>query len=616
MVTWLGEITADNVSTVGKKASKLGELLQHDFNIPRGFVVERGVFEQFLDENRIRKDIERELQKARVDDPSSLRSASNNIFNLIKQTDLNDEQEDKIIEAYEKINLSEKVRDAGNKAVELIGGQRETDFVAVRSSSTHTSPTGLHKTKVGVVGKETLIESIKDVWASLYSPEAIYYRKKKGVNPSMAVLIQRMVDADVSASVFTQDPLNGNDIAIAEASYGLGTAIGEGSIVTDTYRVDRNTGRLEGSDIVEKNWKITKEPTTGETAKKRVPQNDRDEKSLSSDQLSDIVQTAVDIEERTGHPIKADFSIGRNKLYVIDVAKETTSQSKGSNEQREPLVRGIATSTGSGTGEADVIYDTYDIDNTEGNVIVALEASTDLLTGIEGIRAIVTDKGSLSSNMSRLAREFNIPMIVGCQTATDILTTGETITADCNSGMVLPGEVTVEEEPARDVDPSHTAPQAETVPATGGITGTRILTLDQTRSEADGTVSLHSGTMTDSNATVQGGLEGEPLVIDEYATLLRLEDIVEGADHLLLDVEALQDREAEAVHRAIERVIEETPETTSCSLILRRPEQQILDKAVETGVHAIVVPPEDFNEFQNRMERAERSFILNKLRDI
>ena len=53
------------------------------------------------------------------------------------------------------------------------------------------------------------------------------------------------------------------------------------------------------------------------------------------------------------------------------------------------------------------------------------------------ISGIITDRGGVVCHAAILAREFDIPCIVGCQTATTTITDGEQIRLDAISGIVV-----------------------------------------------------------------------------------------------------------------------------------------------------------------------------------
>ena len=121
--------------------------------------------------------------------------------------------------------------------------------VAVRSSATaedlpEAAFAGQQETFLGVSGEAALLDAVRRCWASLWSDRAISYREQHGlaqVPVKLAVVVQRMVAADVAGVMFTANPVTGaRDETIVEASAGLGEAL-VGGLVTPDHVVLRNT---------------------------------------------------------------------------------------------------------------------------------------------------------------------------------------------------------------------------------------------------------------------------------------------------------------------------------------------------------------------------------------
>jgi rifampicin phosphotransferase len=128
-------------------------------------------------------------------------------------------------------------------AYERLGGGP----VAVRSSATaedmpDASFAGQQDTFLSVAGAEQLLEAIPACWASLHSDRARAYREAVGVPQDtvrMAVVVQRMVDAEVAGVLFTANPITGSrSEAVVDAAPGLGTAVVEGATAADHYVLD------------------------------------------------------------------------------------------------------------------------------------------------------------------------------------------------------------------------------------------------------------------------------------------------------------------------------------------------------------------------------------------
>ncbi len=174
--------------------------------------------------------------------------------------------------------------------------------MAVRSSATaedleYASFAGQHDTFLNV-GEKDLIRSIKKCWASFFNLRAIIYRKHNGIlnsNSGVAVLIQRMVDADFAGVIFTRDPIGKKNIYM-EAVEGLGEKLVSGEVTPSSYMVDR-----EGFDILEE-----REPI------------------LSKSHVKELAKTALKIEAAYGKPQDIEFAIKDGKIFILQSRPITT----------------------------------------------------------------------------------------------------------------------------------------------------------------------------------------------------------------------------------------------------------------------------------------------------
>jgi pyruvate,water dikinase len=93
------------------------------------------------------------------------------------------------------------------------------------------------------VAPAEVADKVAAVWRSGFSVRLLAYRREHGLSllpEPPAVLIQRMVKADVAGVAFAADPISGRrNIAVISAVNGLGTALVAGECDADTYHVNR-----------------------------------------------------------------------------------------------------------------------------------------------------------------------------------------------------------------------------------------------------------------------------------------------------------------------------------------------------------------------------------------
>jgi len=141
---------------------------------------------------------------------------------------------------FELAPVSQTLRDALHIAYGWIGAPP----VAVRSSATaedlpDMSFAGQQDTYLNIIGADALTDSVIACWSSLWTARAIGYRARNEIpqeDVSLAVVVQKMVEAEVSGVMFTANPLSGKrDEIVIDATFGLGEALVSGLVEPDNY---------------------------------------------------------------------------------------------------------------------------------------------------------------------------------------------------------------------------------------------------------------------------------------------------------------------------------------------------------------------------------------------
>jgi pyruvate,water dikinase len=203
--------------------------------------------------------------------------------------------------------------------------------VAVRSSAVDedgrlASFAGQHETYLNVAGVEAVAEAVVHCWASALAPRALAYRQAQGLTTAcgqMAVLVQHLVPADVSAIVFSANPLTGSrDEAVITASWGLGESIVGGSVTPDTYVTRKAGPALLFRQIAAKARMTVLVP--GSTREVDVPRFLRRQPALTDAQVGEMAQLAVALEETMGWPVDLECAYHDGALYLLQCRPITT----------------------------------------------------------------------------------------------------------------------------------------------------------------------------------------------------------------------------------------------------------------------------------------------------
>ncbi|GAP15887.1 phosphoenolpyruvate synthase/pyruvate phosphate dikinase [Longilinea arvoryzae] len=233
------EIHSDNEKTnpgdwlavAGGKGSNLIRLAQAGLPVPGGFILSTQAYRAFIAANDLETRILAALPEG-AEEMETLEAASASIRALFADGQIPAETANGIRAAY---------RSLGGPAV------------AVRSSATaedlpELSFAGQQDTYLNVIGEAALLDAVVKCWASLWTARAIGYRMRNHVpqeGMALAVVVQRMVPAEVSGVLFTANPLSGlRSETVIDATFGLGEGIVSGQVEPDHFGVDTQFGRV------------------------------------------------------------------------------------------------------------------------------------------------------------------------------------------------------------------------------------------------------------------------------------------------------------------------------------------------------------------------------------
>jgi pyruvate, water dikinase len=206
------------------------------------------------------------------------------------------------------------------------------DFIAaVRSSAVDedgatASFAGQHETYLNIVGADAIIQAVTRCWESARSERALEYRRQQGLSvkrPQLAVLVQQLVPADVSAVVFSADPItcNRNEVVI-NASWGLGESIVSGTVTPDTFIVGKSDLAIINRVVADKQHMTIS--ASGGTREVEVPRFLRHQPSLTDEQVMEMVRLVITLESTMKHPVDVECAYAGGELYLLQCRPITT----------------------------------------------------------------------------------------------------------------------------------------------------------------------------------------------------------------------------------------------------------------------------------------------------
>jgi len=123
---------------------------------------------------------------------------------------------------------------------------------------------------------------------------------------------------------------------------------------------------------------------------------------------------------------------------LLDERQQVVSDHTAANQEENFRVSGTPACRGHVVGRAMIITDTADLHRVKsGSILITPMTTPDFIEVAHRIIGLVTDRGGVVCHAAVLAREFNIPCIVGCGNATTVIKDGERIRVDAVSGVVM-----------------------------------------------------------------------------------------------------------------------------------------------------------------------------------
>jgi len=428
----------------------LGEMTKIGIPVPPGFAITVAGYDLFLKENRLTKQINDQLKVVDVNDPAQLDSVSKAIRKRIVAGNLPQELAQELIHSYKKLS-----------------GLFKSALVAVRSSATaedmgDTSFAGQQVTLLNVKGDANLLNAVRECWASLFMPRSIFYRVENKIpheKVKISVIVQKMVQSEVSGVMFSIDPVNNEkDKIIIEAVWGLGEMIVQGSVVPDHYVVQKDTFYLLSKEIADQSIQLTR--IGKETKEAPVPAKIKSSQKISDKEIVHLARIADRLQKHYYFPQDAEWAKEKGKIFIVQTRPVTTIQKVKVKETKgeenlaiaaTPILSGSAASPGIGIGPVKILTSAKEIGKVEkGDVLVAPMTSPDFVPAMKKAIAIITDQGGETSHAAIVSRELGVPCVVGTKEATKVLKDGAIVTVDGAKGEIyLGGKVTAAKMPVK-----------------------------------------------------------------------------------------------------------------------------------------------------------------------
>ncbi len=299
-----------NESLVGRKGLSLFQLKDYDVPVPPFFVVSSGLFKGCLYE-AFRSKV---MDWAGSDSPPS----SSELMEIVQAVEFSSEYKDEIRKNYNRLSGFADV------------------WVSVRSSVVYTkendaSFSGIFATELNVKGASNVLQAVKNIYASVFSDKALSYYRMHGINLSdvkMAVVVQKMVQAQVSGITFTVDPVTMDNSKLSvEAVFGLGEVISSNEMTPDLYVLKKEDLSFLEKRIAPQEWMLVRKPTpvdgrsyqhsTDFVEKVKITTNWSHQQKLEDRFIEDVAKLCLIIEDKSGKPQNVEWVWESGSVWIL-----------------------------------------------------------------------------------------------------------------------------------------------------------------------------------------------------------------------------------------------------------------------------------------------------------
>lgn len=328
---------------------------------------------------------------------------------VIYNVDINDIDEEKIIQ---KLQMFE-----------------ESDILAIRSSASnedgvYESYAGIFDTVLNVNNNiDDVLNSIKKVYNSKNSSVVKNYSNQSDIK--MNIIIQKMIEPKMSGICFSKAiDIDGSDVSLIEYTDGLGDKLVSGQVDSNRVIVKYADNHLDTKNF-------------------RIEGNFQD--FTAFDKLIKIIDKVI---KNFVYDLDIEWCIDKNNNPYLVQARPITKNIFINSRKESNNTNTLIASRGCVEGETFVIDSDIGYDKVskliekfpEGKILVTNYTETYYLPAMKKSIGIITNTGSSLCHAAIVAREMNIPCIVGCENATKNFPTGTKIKLDAINNSITSSE--------------------------------------------------------------------------------------------------------------------------------------------------------------------------------
>lgn len=308
--SFLGEYPP-NIKLLGGKGMNLFKLYDNGIRIPPCFILNSRAYIEAIDRLHISEKLESLFSR------SSPHKDVVNFANCIK-TEINNYKFPKECVTELKQALIRVQENLGSKI-----------FFAVRSSANiedqvQFSFAGQAESFLFNKTLAEIVESIKNCWASLFSPQnllSLLKNKQRGIELptiNMSVIIQEMIDSEMAGVLFTINVLNNNaNQMLINSNWGLCETITNSSVIPDLIILDKNEFKVIESKVGDKEIRRVKNPNGPFTITVKNKPEIKNRLCLQLEQLLKLHHLGLNLENVFNYPQDIEWAFKDDILYTL-----------------------------------------------------------------------------------------------------------------------------------------------------------------------------------------------------------------------------------------------------------------------------------------------------------
>jgi pyruvate,water dikinase len=375
--------------------------------VPEGFAVTTAAFAAFLKQGGLADLAARELEPVSPLDLPGLEAACARIRQALLAAPLPGPVREELASALQSLTRLKPGRLLAVRS-SAVGEDGAVSFAGQYESVLNVPPDGVE-------------EAVKRVFAGKYTPRAVLYRLRHGLDDSdapMAALVLPMVRSRVSGVLYTIDPAAPDGASMRlDAVEGLGDTLVSGEAAPFSLAVSREAAMIHAPSGF---------PLTG-------------------GEIAAVARAGFLLEELFGAPQDVEWCFEDGRLHVVqsrplEVAASGPALGEIDLTGRRVLAGGgVTASPGAAFGQALHVAGAIPEEVPEGAIIVAVNASPELAALMDRAGGVVAELGGAASHLASVAREMGIPALFGAAGCVAKLQPGTPVTLDATGARVFEG---------------------------------------------------------------------------------------------------------------------------------------------------------------------------------